>query len=147
MPALRARTVSSTSGLVRSVVTTSTSFMIAAGLKKCMPMTASGREVTPASSVIGSEEVVVLRIAPCLAMRSRSRKSSVLTARSSAIASTTRSTSASASRSVALLSRASTSALPLSSSLPREIALSRDVVIALTTPSVFSVERPTMTTS
>ena len=43
--------------------TTSTSFMTCAGLKKCMPMTSCGREVTLAQSMIGSDEVVVARIA------------------------------------------------------------------------------------
>ena len=44
---------------MRTVVTISTSFMIAAGLKKCRPMTRSGRSVTIAHSMIGSDEVVV----------------------------------------------------------------------------------------
>ena len=42
----RARVVSVTSSSVATVETTSTSFMIGAGLKKCMPMTSCGRLVT-----------------------------------------------------------------------------------------------------
>ena len=45
--------------LVCSARITSTSFMRCTGLKKCMPMTRSGRAVAPAISVIDSAEVLV----------------------------------------------------------------------------------------
>ena len=67
-----------TASSVATVETTSTSFMIAAGLKKCMPMTSCGRLVTLAIEMIGSEEVVVARMAPGLQISSRFSKSVVL---------------------------------------------------------------------
>ena len=74
--------------------------------------------------MIGSDEVVVARIAPGLQISSRFSKSVVLIARSSAIASTTRSTSARSSSEVGAAStRASTSALAPRSSWPRSIGL------------------------
>ena len=48
-----ASTVSRTSSAVVTVETTSTSFMIGAGLKKCMPMTSCGRFVAVAHEMIG----------------------------------------------------------------------------------------------
>ena len=46
-----------------AVATTSTSFISAGGLKKCMPTTRSGSGTPAAISVTGSEEVLVARIA------------------------------------------------------------------------------------
>ena len=60
------------------MLTTSTSFMIGAGLKKCIPMTSCGREVTLASEITGSDEVVVARIAPGLQISSRFSNRTVL---------------------------------------------------------------------
>ena len=75
MPTLAqsARAVSATSSEVETVLTTSTSFMIGAGLKKCMPTTSCGRLVARAQAMIGRDDVVVARIAPGLQISSRSR--------------------------------------------------------------------------
>ena len=81
--------VASTSAAVATVVTTSTSFMIAAGLKKCMPMTSAGREVAAAHSITGRLDVVVASTVPGAQMSSRLENSVCLTARSSTTASTT----------------------------------------------------------
>ena len=59
----RARVSSSVSSLVAMLRTTSISFITGAGLKKCVPMTRSGRRVARAISMIGSAEVLVARIA------------------------------------------------------------------------------------
>ena len=93
--------------------------------------------------MIGSEEVVVARIAPGLQISSRFSNSVVLIFRSSAIASTTMSTVARSSREVEPVSRASTSAFADSSSLPRWIALSSERSMVAATPSTLSWERPT----
>jgi len=58
-----ANTASAVSSLVRTVLTTSTSFITGAGLKKCIPATCSGRSVAAASEITGSDEVVLARIA------------------------------------------------------------------------------------
>src|SRR5574338_277764 len=54
----RSCTVATTSGAVETVWTTSTSFITCAGLKKCIPTTSCGREVTLAQSMIGTEHGV-----------------------------------------------------------------------------------------
>src|SRR3954451_15697462 len=58
------RTVASTSGAVDTVLTTSTSGMIEAGLKKCRPMTSAGREVAAAHSMTAGGDVVVANRVP-----------------------------------------------------------------------------------
>ena len=136
-----------TSAPVVTGLTTSTSFMIGAGLKKCIPTTSWGRLVTAAISTTGSEEVVVARMAPCLQIRSRSRNNSSFTSRLSTIASTTRSTSARASRSVAPVIRASTSSRTSSVILALLTARSSDFWTAARTPATFSSLRATKTTS
>jgi hypothetical protein len=138
-----ARVVSATSSLVDTVLTTSTSFMIGAGLKKCIPMTSCGRLVACAHWMIGSEEVVVARIAPGLQISSRFSNSVVLTFRSSAIASTAMSTWARSSSEVVPVRRPSTCSLADSSSLPRWIALSSDRSMVARTASTLAWERPT----
>jgi hypothetical protein len=70
---------------------TSTSFRTGTGLKKCMPITRSGRPVTAASEVIGIELVLEARIAPSGRMPSARRKSSSFAVASSLIASIIRS--------------------------------------------------------
>src|SRR3712207_8414507 len=67
----RSVTVAATSEPVDTVLTTSTSFMIGAGLKKCMPTTSRARDVTAAHSTTGRDDVVVARIAPGLQIASR----------------------------------------------------------------------------
>ena len=80
--------------------TTSTSFITVAGLKKWMPQTCSGRASTIASSITGSVDVLVARIADRLDDSSSSANSAILTSRSSITDSITRSHSASAAESV-----------------------------------------------
>ena len=125
------------------MLTTSTSFMIGAGLKKCIPTTSWGRLVACAHWMIGSEDVVVARMAPGLQISSRFSNRVVLICRSSAIASTAMSTSARSSSEVDPVSRPSTSSLADSSSLPRWIALSSERSIVSRTASTLACERPT----
>ena len=125
------------------MLTTSTSFMIGAGLKKCRPTTSCGRVVARAQAMIGRDDVVVARIAPGLQISSRFSNSVVLTLRSSAIASTTMSTSLRSSSDVVPVSRASTSSLADSSSLPRWIALSSERSMVSVTLSTLAWVRPT----
>src|SRR3954454_18301904 len=138
--------VSVTSSAVLTVLTTSTSFMTGAGLKKCIPTTSCERPVSLASEMTGSDEVVVARIAPGLQISSRFSNSTVLTLRSSATASTTRSTSARSSTDVEPVSRDSTWSRAESSSLPRWIALSSDFSIRAWTAATLSSLRPTYVT-
>ncbi len=111
-----------TSSSVTTVRTTSTSFMIGAGLKKCMPTTWLGRWVATEISVTLRLEVFVARIAPGLQIRLSSPKIFRLRSRCSGTASITRSTVCKASSpttNVILWSSASRSA---SLSLPRATA-------------------------
>ena len=88
-----ASTSATTSGAVTTVRITSTSFITGAGLKKCSPMTCSGREVATEISVTLSEEVLVARIASGRQIRSSSPKIFRLRSSRSGTASMTRSTS------------------------------------------------------
>ena len=115
--------VSATSAAVATVLTTSTSFMSGAGLKKCSPMTSWGREVTTAMSITGRLDVVVARIAPGRQMRSSSTNSAVLTSMSSTTASTTRSTSARSLMELLPRTRASAASRSSDESLPLSTAL------------------------
>ena len=54
------------------VFTTSTSFIIGTGLKKCRPMKRSGRLVAVISSVTEMDEVLVAKIASFFTMASSS---------------------------------------------------------------------------
>ncbi len=92
-------TASMVAGAAVSGTTTSTSRIAEAGLKKWMPHTCSGRDVSIASSTTGSVEVLVARIASRRVSRSSSEKSAFLTARSSTTDSMTRSQSARSSSS------------------------------------------------
>ncbi len=89
-----------TAGAVSTVCTTSTRRMTGAGLKKCMPMTRSGRPLDAAIWVTGSEEVLVASTVDAGQIPSRSANSAALTSSRSGTASITRSAAASASRSV-----------------------------------------------
>ena len=73
---------------------TSTSFITGTGLKKCMPITLSGRLVRAAIFVIEIDEVFEARMTSGFRMRSRSRKISDLISNFSVAASTTRSQAA-----------------------------------------------------
>src|SRR5436305_1451744 len=94
-----ARIVATTSSAVRTVGTTSTSFITGAGLKKCMPMTSVGRLVAVAHSMTGRLLVVDARIAPGLTTSSSAANSACFTGRSSTTASITKSQPASWPRS------------------------------------------------
>ena len=78
---------------------TSASFITGTGLKKCMPMTLSGRLVSAPSLVIDIEEVFEARIVSGRVSRSRSRKISALISNFSVAASITKSQPASFARS------------------------------------------------
>ena len=69
---------------------TSRRVISATGLKKCIPMTRSGREVAPAMRVIEMEEVFVASTVPLDATRSSSLKSASLISGFSVAASMTR---------------------------------------------------------
>ena len=71
--------------------TTSTSDIIGTGLKKCIPITRSGRLVAAASVEIGIDDVFDARTASGGSVSSARRKTSSLTAASSITASTIRS--------------------------------------------------------
>src|SRR5262245_54415816 len=111
--------------LVRMVRTTSTSFMIGAGLKKWRPRTWAGRRVAAASSVIVHDEVFEASSAAGGQMPSSLPKVSFLRATFSVIASITRSASRRSSRRVVprirpqAASRAFGSSRPLSASPSR----------------------------
>ncbi len=87
--------------------TISTSAITGTGLKKCMPITLSGRPVTAASEAIGIDDVFEARIACSGSASSARRKMSVFASGSSVAASTIRSAATSSSTGV---TRASTSA-------------------------------------
>ena len=80
--------------LERSVATTSTSFISAGGLKKCMPTTRSGWGTPAAIAVTGSEEVLLARIVSGPQVSASAANSFRFSSRSSGAASTTRSQSA-----------------------------------------------------
>ena len=67
--------------------------MTFAGLKKCVPITNSGRDVEEAISSMLSVEVLLARMAPGLQTRSSSSKTSFFRSMPSKTASMTRSTS------------------------------------------------------
>ncbi len=74
-----------------AVATTSTSFISAGGLKKCMPTTRSGWGTSVAIAVTGSEEVLLARIASGPQASASAANSSRFSSRSSGAASITRS--------------------------------------------------------
>ena len=86
-------TVARTSFAVFLPRTTSSSFMTLAGLKKCMPITSSGRFVNDAILSRSSVDVFEARIAPGFITSSSVLKTCSLTAMSSNTASMTRSAS------------------------------------------------------
>ena len=90
----QAYAASTAASSLRSVRTISTSGSTGAGLKKCIPMTRSGRSVASAISATESAEVFVARIASARDTRSSSANSSRFASSSSTIASITRSHSA-----------------------------------------------------
>ena len=95
---------SEVSVFVRGVPTTSTRAIKGTGLKKCRPMTRSGRRVAAAQAATESELVLVARTTSAAATASRPAKTRSLTASSSTAASMT----TSASRAVATRSSTST---------------------------------------
>ncbi len=141
------RTVACTSSAVSTVRTTSTSFIAGAGLKKCIPMTSSGRDVARAIDTTGSDEVVVASTAPGLQTLSSVANSCCLTSRSSATASTARSTSANESSEPAAVIRARVSSRAPAVSRPLVTDRSSDLAIRPLATSAFSWLRAASTTS
>ena len=88
-----------------AVATTSTSFISAGGLKKCMPTTRSGWATSVAIAVTGSEEVLLARIALGPQASASAANSARFSSSSSGAASTTRSHSPRSSRLVAAPTR------------------------------------------
>ena len=82
-------TVAMVSGEVRAPRTFSISFMTLAGLKKCVPMTCSGRDVAAAMASTSRVDVLVARIASGLQTRSSRAKTSCFSGSSSNTASIT----------------------------------------------------------
>ena len=99
--------------------TTSTSFSTGTGLKKCIPITRSGREVAAASELIGIEEVFEASTASGGSVSSARRKTSSLTAASSTTASTIRSAATRSSTGSTRASTSSGSGPPFSASFDR----------------------------
>ena len=85
------RTVSKVSSDVASPRTTSTSFITGTGLKKCIPITLSGRPVEAAIWVIEIDDVLLARTAEAGAFSSICSKMRALRPAFSVAASTTRS--------------------------------------------------------
>ena len=77
------------------VLTTSTSFMIGTGLKKCKPTNRSVREVAMAISVIVNDDVLLAKIADSFTSSSRAAKVLDFSSMFSTIASMIKSQSAS----------------------------------------------------
>ncbi len=99
---------------------TSTSSITGTGLKKCMPITRSGRPVAAPSAVIEIEEVFEARIAPSGKSASARRNSSSFAAASSTIASIIRSAGPSSpAGSIRASTSAGSSAAPFAASFSR----------------------------
>src|SRR6266550_5990641 len=120
-PSWRARSMiaSAVSSEVSRPRTTSTSSSTGTGLKKCMPITRSGRWVTLAREVIGIEDVFEARIASAGSVRSARPKTSSLTSASSTTASTIRSAGTRSSTGWTRTSTSSAGGPPFSASLTR----------------------------
>ena len=143
----KARHCSTTWSSVRTVVTISTSFMTAAGLKKCSPMTFSGRSVTMAHSITGSDEVVVDSTASSRSTGASSANSSRLISRSSATASMTTFDGARSAMSAVGVMRCSVETMSSSDTRPLSTMRCRDLETLATTASAFSLLRPRTMTS
>ncbi|MNT30602.1 hypothetical protein D3C72_1664050 [compost metagenome] len=116
--------VAMTSAPVRAPRTTSSSFITLAGLKKCSPITDSGRAVLAAMSSMFRREVLVARMAPGLQTASSSRNTDCLTAMSSKTASITRSATARSRMSRLGAMRSIRAWTPAASSLPLAAVIS-----------------------
>ena len=121
LPSSRASSViaAAVSSEVSRPRTTSTSDITGTGLKKCIPITRSGRPVAAASVEIGIEDVFEARTASAGSVSSARRKTSSLTAASSTTASIIRSAGTRSSTGSTRPSTSSGSAPPFSASLPR----------------------------
>ena len=124
------RTVSYVSSLVASPRTTSTSFITGTGLKKCIPITRSGRSVAAAIWVIEMDDVFDARMALGGAASSSWSKMRALRSAFSVAASTTRSAAATPlTRSVSAVSRSSVAAW--SSAVIRSLATIRPRFVSI----------------
>jgi len=101
--------------------------MMLAGLKKCIPTTASGRFVTAAISLMSRFEVLEARMVPAGTIRSRSANTFFFRSMSSNTASTTRSAPAISARLVPPAIRAMRARASASDTRP----LARPVSISL----------------
>ena len=118
--------VSAAASEVASVRTTSTSFMMCTGLKKCIPTTRSGCAVASAIFVMDSDEVFVASTTEASRASPSFPKIDVLRSMRSGTASTTNWTpSIAASRSVVPLRFASAASRASSVTLPRATPFSR----------------------
>jgi hypothetical protein len=124
-PSSRTRPI--VASLVVSAGVTSINLITGGGLKKCMPMTLSGRSVTEAKVAIGIDEVLVARTTSWDTTPSSDRKIASFCSRSSVAASITRSTSARSSTRVVPRTRDNCDARASASSLPRSTARPVDV--------------------
>src|SRR5918994_1583989 len=107
--------------------TSSTSASTGTGLKKCMPITASGRRVAMASFMMGIDDVFDARMASAdSTARSTRSNTATLAASSSTTASITSSRSASWPGSVAYAMRPSAASMSAASSLPRSTPVDSD---------------------
>ena len=147
-PASRATVIASRAEA--SPATTSTSRILAGGLKKCIPTTRSGCGSPEAIAVTLSDEVLVASTQPGSTISARRANSSRLSARSSGAASMTRPQSASARRSRTGFTpsgaRASASGSGSWSSVSRlasaaRAAIPAPIVPAPTTPTDFTPAR------
>ncbi len=135
---------------VSSDGTSSTSFSTGTGLKKCTPMTCSGRLVAMPSFMIGIDEVFDAKIASGSSTTlSSAVNTSVLTCSFSATASTTRLRSAKSATSVvnrirsSAASRSDSDSLPLRTPRPSEVAIRAFAAsVAPRSTSAISTSRP-----
>jgi hypothetical protein len=127
---------------------TSTSASTGTGLKKCMPITCAGREVTAASSVMGIEDVFEARIACGGSASSAARKRTFFASAFSTIASIMRSASSRSSTTAICASTGSGSGPPFSCSLRRlEAIASSPRSVAPGSVSCSSTSRPDTATT
>ncbi len=132
IPSANARAAASVSSEVLYPRTSSHSFIIGTGEKKCVPTTDSGRSVAVAIWVTGIAEVLVASTAPSRQILSSARKTSCLTSSRSKTASTTMSASAAASSSVVVVMRPSAASTSSTAMCPLAANFSSDVRIPAT---------------
>ena len=121
-----ARTNASVSSDVVTDGVSSSSAMTGGGLKKCIPITRSGRPDAMPSSTIGIDDVLLARMTSGLVTSPSVRKISAFASTSSVAASITRSDASRPARSVTPDTRPKSASASEVSSLPRSTALATD---------------------